>query len=209
MRKVGFAVFFLVAVVGAVLLVISQVPLRRESYDVVETRSFSSGEPLTFFWTFRLGVRYRFEVKGVDWTGPHYFSVLEDSHYFQTGPGLVNPPWVWEWSYPRYAVTATLNVTFWNLKQEIDRSTTSTFVEISELKETTAKPTYLIYVGLPLLVIGAILIMVTGRDVDSRKRHLKSKRPGKFQVIFDYPINVSGMLEAWQPWQSVLSIHKF
>lgn len=56
-----------------VLLLISQVRLKGEYYDVVNTRSFSPGEPLTFYSTFEANGKYRFEVNGVDGTSaPRY-----------------------------------------------------------------------------------------------------------------------------------------
>ncbi len=172
MHNVGFAIFFMVAVLGAVLLLVSQVPLTRGSYDVVDTRSFSYGEPLKFNWTFEPNVRYRFEVKGVDWTNQsytysHLFSVAGDMYSYGPEGGLVENP-------PRATVTQTLGVTFFHYEYSsqviIDRATTSTSIEISQFRETTYHLTYLSYLGLALLIISAILIMITGRNVDSRMR---------------------------------------
>ncbi len=176
MRTVGFAVFFIVTILGAVLLIISQIPQKEEYYDVIDTRSFSIGQPLTFYWTFEANARYRFEVKGADWTAQktfHYMSFGNVTWSYGMQNGLFDPPWVWDWN-PEPSTRAT-NVTFWhyeNRAQVIERATASTFVEISQFKETTYKLTYLLYVGLPLLIIGAVLTTITGKNVDSRSQSL-------------------------------------
>ncbi len=175
MPKVGFAVFFMVAVLGAVLLLMSQIPLRKESYDVVDTRSFSVGEQLTFSWTFEPNVRYRFEVKGEDWTNQpytHYLHVGGTTYSYGAEGALVENPSSWYWN-DTGGVTQTMSVDFWhygNYGEETDQAFTPTVVEVSTPKETTYHLTYLAYVGLPLLIIGAILITITGKDVDSRIR---------------------------------------
>lgn len=173
--KAGFAVFFMVAVLGAVLLLISQVPLTGEYYDVVDTHSFSVGEPLTFPWTSEAGVKYRFELKGVDWTSQprysHHLSLREDTYLSSRDDEPAEPPWVWYVSVSKWAIPMTVNATFWHYEydyQVIDRATTSASVEISQSRETTYRPAYLIYVGLPLLIIGAILTTIIGKDADSR-----------------------------------------
>ena len=175
MQKIGFAIFFIAAVLGAVLLIISQVPLTREYYDVVDTHSFSGGEPLTFSWAFEAGVKYRFEVKGVNWTSQpphsHHLSIRGDAYLSSTDEEPAEPPWVWYWSSSKWAIPMTTNVTFWHYEdgsQVIDRATTSASVEISQSRETTYRLTYLIYAGLPLLIIGAILTTIIGNDMDSR-----------------------------------------
>ena len=172
--KAGFAVFFIVAVLGTVLLLISQVPLTGEYYEVVDTHSFSVGEPLTFPWTSEAGVKYRFEAKGVDWTSQprysHHLSLRED-YLSSRDDEPAEPPWVWYVSVSKRAIPTTVNATFWHYEydyQVIDRATTSTSVEISQSRETTYHPTYLVYVGLPLLITGAILTTIIGKDADSR-----------------------------------------
>ncbi len=174
MQKVGFAVSFMVAVLGAVLLLISQMPQTREYYDVVDTHSFSGGEPLTFPWTSEAGVKYRFEVKEVDWTSQprysHHLSLRED-YLSSRDDEPAEPPWVWYVSVSKWAIPTTVNATFWHYEDSskvIDRATTSASVEISQSREITYHPTNLVYVGLPLLIIGAILTPIIGNDMDSR-----------------------------------------
>ncbi len=175
MQKIGFAVSFMVAVLGAVLLLISQMPQTREYYDVVDTRSFSGGEPLRFSWAFEAGVKYRFEVKGVDWTSQprysHHLSIRGDAYLSSTNDEPFEPPWVWYWNPSKWAFSRTTNATFWHYEdasQVIDRATTSASVEISRSRETTYRLTYLSYMGLPLLIIGAILTPIIGNEIDSR-----------------------------------------
>lgn len=177
MPKVVFAVSFVVAVLGAVLLLISQVPLTREYYEVVDTRSFSDGEPLTFLWTFEPNIRYRFTVKGANWANQpyynsHYLNVGGSMYSYDTEGALVENPLSWLLNNTGApVVTQTLNVTFYGYGTgQIDQAFTPTSVEISVFKETTYHLTYLIYVALPLLIIGAILITITGKEKDSRTR---------------------------------------
>jgi hypothetical protein len=175
--KVGFAVSFVVAVFGAGLLTISQVPLADEYYDVVDTRSFSGGEPLTFSWDFEAGANYRVEVKGVDWTSQpvhsHHLSFrrLGDAYLSSSGEEPAEPPWVWYLRISKWAFLTTSNVTFWHYEdgsQVIDSAPTSASVVISQSRETTYRLTYLTYAGLPLLIIGAILTLIIGNAMDSR-----------------------------------------
>lgn len=166
---------------GAVLLIISQVPLKGEYYDMIGTRSFSVGEPMTFYWTFEANATYRFEVKGEEWTSAlgdlyvHYVTVGNDTNNSWALSRPTDPPWVWDWNHNQEA-TRMYNVTFWSYEAsyysnpaEIQRATTtSAFVEISQPRETAYRLTYLIYVGLPLVIISAIVIIITGKDVNSQ-----------------------------------------
>lgn len=150
--KIGFAIL----VVGAILLPISQIPLKTEYYELIDTKNFSDDQLLEFYWTFKAGKRYRLEVKGVDWTSTHWYGV-----YYPGGGGgsspKSEPPWVW-YELP-HETTVTLKVVFWKYgegyTQETERANLGTSVEISELRETTYQPTYLIYVGASLIIIGA------------------------------------------------------
>jgi hypothetical protein len=175
MQKVGFAVCFTVVILGAVLLIISPITYKKEYYVVVDTYSFSPGQPLTFYSTFDPNGTYSFELKGINWTSPapidHNLSVGNGTYLESVASQPFEPPWVWNWTYWGPTARSTLNVTFFywgKIGQEIERTTTPASLEISELKETTYRRTYLIYVGLPLLVIGAILITVV-ELTDSQK----------------------------------------
>jgi hypothetical protein len=159
---------FVILVIGAVLLPVSQIPLATQHYDLIDTRYFSEGQPMEFHWTFKENKSYRFEVKGANWPSPpsslHQFAVGNGTYLGSSEPALAQPPWAW-YEHPR-KTTITLKVTFWEFGAQeahiIELANTGTYVDIFELKQTTTQPTYLVYVSASLIVIGAAVAVIIG-----------------------------------------------
>lgn len=157
---------FIILVVGAILLPISQIPITTQHYELIDTKYFSDGQPMEFYWSFKEAKSYRFEVKGANWPSPppalHQFTVVNGTFLGGGERGLAQPPWIWD--EPPHKTTITLKVTFWefgaNEAQIIELANTGTYVDISELKQTTTQPTYLIYVSASLIIIGAAVATI-------------------------------------------------
>ena len=163
MRKVPLLIGFLIIIVGAIFLPISQLAGKTIDYQLKDTVNFVQGQPIEFNWTFEKGKGYRFEVYGVSWTQDMKIQ-LRYEWVPQGSSSIWHPskPWIWNLDFS-FGETQTYKFTF-----EIETSPLmaimaeqGTHVNIYEAVETTSKPNdYLLYVGASLAVIGAAVAAI-------------------------------------------------
>jgi hypothetical protein len=169
---------FVILALGAILVLVSQMTFKTEYYGLVDTVSISAGQPLEFCWTFEGNKSYRFEVETLNWTYPspyiHCMSVSKGTLVGGGENGLISPPYVWYWQAGFN--TTTLRVAWWhfgdNYSRIVETPNASAHVTVSELKEKASQPTELVYVGAPLIAIGAALILII-EHVHRRRAHAK------------------------------------
>jgi len=172
------AVGSVILVLGAILVLVSQMTLKTEYYGLVDTVSFSAGQPLEFYWTFEGNKSYRFEVETLNWTYPspyiHCMSVSNGTLVGGGENGLISPPYVWYWQAGFN--TTTLRVVWWhfggNDSRLVETPNASAHVAVSELKEKASQHIELVYVGAPLIATGAMLILII-EHVHRRRAHAK------------------------------------
>ena len=152
---------------GAILVLVSQEPFERTYYGLVDSESFSAGQPLMFYWTFEGNASYRFEVETSNWTYPspwiHWISVSNDTLYMDVNGGIIQPPYVWYWKAGYN--TTTLRVCWWrsweNYSRIIETPDKSAHVDLSQLKYETYQLTELGYAGAAIIATGAAIVFVT------------------------------------------------
>ena len=164
-RQKGLAVGFIILVLGVILVAMSHTVRKMEYYDLINVKSFSLGQPLEFYWTFEANKSYRFEVKAINWTVPspaiHWFCARNGT--LLSSSGLISPPYVWD--HNTGDETETLRVAWWRYDEGgkiVETANAGAYVEISELQETTSRPTYLVYAGVSLIMTGATLLLIIG-----------------------------------------------
>jgi hypothetical protein len=151
---------------------------KTEYYALVDTKSFSAGQPLEFYWTFEGNKSYRFEVKTLNWTYPspyiHWMSVSNDTLYADPRNNVISPPYMFYWQAGFN--TTTQRVVWWhfgdNNSRVVETPDASAHVDVSELREKASQPTELIYAGAPLIAIGTTLTVITERVRRHRVRHV-------------------------------------
>lgn len=151
---------------GAILVLVSQETFVRVYYELVDSESFSAGQPLMFYWTFEGNETYRFQVETSNWTYPspwiHWMSVSNDSLFMDSEGGIIQPPYVWHWKAGYN--TTTQRVAWWhsgvNYSRIIETPSMSAHVELSQLKKETYQFTELAYAGAAIIAIGAVLVLV-------------------------------------------------
>jgi len=168
LTKWGAAGFAALAL-GAILVLVSQATFEREYYVLVDSESFSAGQPLMFYWTFEGNASYRFQVETYNWTYPspwiHWMSVSNDTLFMDSEGGIIQPPYVWHWK-AGYK-TKTLRVCWWhfweNNSQLIETPDTSAHVDLSQLEHETYQLAELAYAGAAIIAIGAALVLIYAR----------------------------------------------